>query len=53
MMETFKTIHLMPKSHVRTVALPYSPQLSIWMLVGSQGNFRYTLREVLTFKSMP
>ena len=53
MVGTFKTIHLMPKSQVRTLALPYSPQLFIWMLVGSQSNFRYTLREVKTYKSMP
>ena len=53
MVGTFKTIHLMPKSQVHTLALPYSPQLFIWMLVGSQSNFRYTLREVKTYKSMP
>ena len=52
MVGTFKTIHLMPKSQVRIIALPYSPQVSIWMLVGSQGNFRYTLRVVITFKSI-
>ena len=52
MVVTFKTIHL-KKSQIRTEAKPYSPQLSIWKLVGSQGNFRYTLREVITFKSMP
>ena len=52
MVGTFKTIHLIPKSQVRIIALPYSPQVSIWMLVGSQGNFRYTLRVVITFKSI-
>jgi hypothetical protein len=53
MVGTFKTIHLTPKYQVSTVVLPYSPQFSIWMLVGSQGNFWYTPRVVITFKSLP
>ena len=39
MVVTFKTIYLTPKSQVHTVALPYSPQLSIWMMVGSQNRY--------------
>ena len=40
------------KSQVCIVAL-YSPKLSIWMLVGYQGYFRYALRMVITIKPMP
>ena len=30
-----------------------SPKLSIWMLVGYQGHFKYTLRVVIAIKPMP
>jgi hypothetical protein len=46
MVVTFKTIYLTPKSQVHTVALPYSPQLSIWMLSASlydQNRYSYPI----------